>query len=321
VHNLLTAQERGAIEDGVLQAFDVRMPAPAARKRPFSAAEEAVTAAAAAGLSSPSVSGGLVTTAPKQRGRPKGKRPKPNGGAGSAASLVADAYPTFEEMLFQLMLYKAEHGTCTVPKTYDGHRNLGRWASELRNEHLRGGDRAPTPDQVTVLRTVGFPLLPASEQVFQDRLRELRAFKEQHGHCQVPTAKAGALGRWVNAQRVAYSARSKQGSQSPSGYVLTQSRIDALNELGFIWKINDRTSFSARFEELKAFKAVHGHTKVPQHYQENKPLGKWVTKQRYSHTLKLAGEKTGLTDERIAMLNEIGFEWNVIKTRRNAGED
>lgn len=274
---------------------------PPTRKRPRSD-PDGVTAAAAS-LSSPNA----------QLERPKkDKRPRPNGGAAS--------HPTFEEMLFQLILYKSEHGTCAIPKTYNGHRNLGRWASEMRNAHLRGGDRAPTTEQVTVLRTVGFPLLPASEQGFQDKLRELRAFKEKHGHCQVPTAKAGALGRWVNAQRVAYSARSK-GPQSPSAYVLTQSRIDALNDVGFVWKIKDRTTFEARFEELKAFKAVHGHTKVPQHYQENKPLGKWVTKQRYCHTLKLAGQKSGLTDERISMLNAIGFEWNVIKGRRNAGED
>ena len=263
----------------------------------------------------------VAATAPKKRGRPKGSpnlRLQDGDGAAAAASPLVG--PTFEEMLYQLILYKSEHGTCTVPKTYDGHRNLGKWASDVRSEHLRKGPRAPSAEQVTVLRTVGFPLLSPSEQVFEDRLRELRAFKEQHGHCQVPTAKAGALGRWVNQQRIAYNSRSKGAPKSPSAYVLTQSRIDALNALGFIWKIREHTSFDDRFEELKAYKAAHGHTRVPQHYAENKPLGKWVTKQRYCYNLKMCGEQSQLTDERIGMLNAIGFEWNVMKKRRHPAE-
>lgn len=286
-------------------------------KRPLPPDDPDVTVAPE-GLAAPAIPEAMATAAPRHRGGGKGKRPRPKDG--SSAS-YADGRGTFEEMLFQLILYKSEHGNCTVPKAYDGHRNLGKWASELRHEHLRGGNRAPSPDQVTVLRTIGFPLLAASEQVFQDRLRELKAFKEQHGHCSVPTAKAGALGRWVNAQRVAFSSRSKGAAKSPSAYTLTQARIDALNELGFVWKIREQTSFQDRLEELKAFQAVHGHTRVPQHYAENKPLGKWVTKQRYCYTLKMQGETSQLTDERIGMLNAIGFEWNVIKKRRQSKQE
>src|SRR5256885_12848299 len=39
-------------------------------------------------------------------------------------------------------------------------------------------------------------------------------------------------------------------------------------------------SWERRFEELKAFKARHGHCHVPHIYPENRALGRWVSKQR-----------------------------------------
>ena len=98
--------------------------------------------------------------------------------------------------------------------------------------------------------------------------------------------------------------------------MLDQGRIDALNELGFVWKVKEQTSWNDRLEELKAFQAVNGHTVVPQLYEQNKALGKWVTKQRYCYNLKLQGKKTQLTDERIAALNAIGFGWSARKGRK-----
>ena len=89
-----------------------------------------------------------------------------------------------------------------------------------------------------------------------------------------------SLGRWVNGQRVAYNA--KLQGRKLSSHFINQSRIDALNELGMIWKHVEHVPWEHRLEQLKEFKAATGHTVVPQHFAENKQLGKWVTRKRYA---------------------------------------
>ena len=58
------------------------------------------------------------------------------------------------------------------------------------------------------------------------------------------------------------------------------------------------------FEKLQEFKAVHGNTNVPQKYQADPKLGRWVDAQRKQHRLGI------LKEERRQILEEIGFEWN-----------
>eukprot|EP00956_Cyclotella_meneghiniana_P020968 scaffold37640_cov83-Cyclotella_meneghiniana.AAC.7 len=53
--------------------------------------------------------------------------------------------------------------------------------------------------------------------------RELCKFREEHGHCKVPT-RDKTLGRWVTSQRSDYKNNK-----------IAQEKIDKLNELGFVW--------------------------------------------------------------------------------------
>ena len=50
---------------------------------------------------------------------------------------------------------------------------------------------------------------------------------------------------------------------------------------------------------------------VPQHYKENKALGKWVAKQREQHKLLKKGMHSFLTPYRLEKLNNVGFVWSV----------
>lgn len=58
-----------------------------------------------------------------------------------------------------------------------------------------------------------------------------------------------------------------------------------------------------RYKELIEYKKEHGSTLVPQRYKKNPKLGKWVTHQRSSC----------LTEERKALLDEIGFVWDATR--------
>jgi hypothetical protein len=60
-----------------------------------------------------------------------------------------------------------------------------------------------------------------------------------------------------------------------------------------------------RYSQLVDFKEANGHCEVPQRYKENVELGRWVKDQR---TFFSQGK---LSQERTALLNEIGFTWRI----------
>jgi hypothetical protein len=57
------------------------------------------------------------------------------------------------------------------------------------------------------------------------------------------------------------------------------------------------------YERLVDYKEIHNHTQVPQHYKEDRKLGRWVKRQRAYCKVKY----------RIDLLKGIGFDWQIRK--------
>jgi len=93
---------------------------------------------------------------------------------------------------------------------------------------------------------------------------------------------------------------------------ITNERIRKLNSIdGFQWDLAPQwTSFEQRLGEYKQFYEEQGHGFIPQHYEKNPPLGKWVSKMRYEHSLLKKGEKSQMTSERVQILESVGFEFS-----------
>jgi hypothetical protein len=68
--------------------------------------------------------------------------------------------------------------------------------------------------------------------------------------------------------------------------------------------------WNERFDKLLEYKAKHGNTMVPQCYQDDTRLGRWVHYQRVEYWLHLETGHAKITKERIARLDAIGFEWD-----------
>jgi hypothetical protein len=175
----------------------------------------------------------------------------------------------------------------------------------------------------------------------------LKAYKEKHGNCLIPkrSKEDPKLGTWVDTQRVQYKKLRKKladqynsgtessppaEEQEPKGLAskpvvgrLTEDRIQRLNDLGFVWSLRD--DWDKHYEELKQFKNQHGHCNVPARYATNRRLGIWVSAQRQQYKLmQSTGSKPGtarapLTQERIDLLNQLGFTWT-IRSRDSLGE-
>ncbi|GFH61788.1 hypothetical protein CTEN210_18264 [Chaetoceros tenuissimus] len=79
-----------------------------------------------------------------------------------------------------------------------------------------------------------------------------------------------------------------------------------LNDIGFNWTAPPKdyiVLWNEKFEQLKLYKSKHGDCNVPKIYEENQSLGRWV------HTQRQTYKQLKLSEERINMLNDIGFTW------------
>ena len=115
-----------------------------------------------------------------------------------------------------------------------------------------------------------------------------------------------------------------QAQNKPVVGRLTEDRIRRLNELGFVWSLRD--DWTKHYEELKDFKKEHGHCNVPARYTKNRKLGIWVSAQRQQYKqMQSVSQRdtctrlTPLTQERIKLLNDLGFTWT-IRSRDSLGE-
>eukprot|EP00978_Attheya_sp_CCMP212_P023080 scaffold69917_cov59-Attheya_sp.AAC.5 len=164
--------------------------------------------------------------------------------------------------------------------------------------------------------------------VWDTKFEQLQAFKNAHGRTNVPQ-KYGPLGTWVNEQRKAFRLI-EEGKVSP----LTDERLAKLNGLHFEFKLPTKcpkASWDTRFQELKEFLKVNGHANVPANghanvpanvpFQKCRPLGRWVSNQRSQFRLMNARKQSCMTDERLAKLNGINFQFKRQTQTPNASWD
>jgi hypothetical protein len=92
-------------------------------------------------------------------------------------------------------------------------------------------------ERIERLGEIGFQWQGGSyNTVFEKRCRELIAFKEEVGHCNVPVrcANNSGLGHWCSDIRCSYNAIQK-GNKAK--YNISQERIERLEEIGFQWQV------------------------------------------------------------------------------------
>jgi hypothetical protein len=197
----------------------------------------------------------------------------------------------------ELVQYKQQHGDCLVPC---GHENklLRAWVRQQRDLY---GKNKITEERVAMLNQLEFSW-EKEEQVDREaawttRYNELVNYKQQHGNFDVPqhSETNPTLWKWCYSQRTMYKEQK-----------LPEDRIAKLNEINFPWgkpRVDQDTQWTTRYNELAEYRAKFGDCKVPRKYEEHPKLVNWIRRQR-----KLLKEGK-LSAERVAKLNEIGFDW------------
>ena len=186
----------------------------------------------------------------------------------------------WEARLQELKDFKEEHGHCNVSYKQGGPGGLGKWVQHQRRcqkYNLTSMDSS----HIQKLNDIGFQW-SVRDVKWDAQFQELKEFKKQHGHCNVPATHR--LGKWVQEQR-----RNRKGRKGRRS--LDPCRIRQLEEEGFQWQLFSRLDrekgadkpadvdrLETRFQELKDFKEEHGHCDVPLEHPGG--LGTWIKSQR-----------------------------------------
>lgn len=137
----------------------------------------------------------------------------------------------------------------------------------------------------------------------------LKRFKKAHGHCYVHHSDDKTLAGWVHCQRKAKHRKDK----GETGGSLTDERIRLLDRVGFDWNPSlsggDPTNkrWEAGFALLCAFKKRRGRDAHPAKREGR--LGSWAGRMRTLYARRMRGEATTLTDDQVARLEGVGFQF------------
>jgi len=226
----------------------------------------------------------------------------------------------------------------------DNSRQVYRMRTECEESGKipdRGYHVMMSDERIEKLNSIGF-VWNLFEHSWNTKYEELKSYAAEHGHCLVPwqCKENFQLSLWVSKQRRNYQVRKQEESKGakPNDYevVLSDERIRKLEDINFVFEVLEEQWYE-RYEELKTYITNNGDSLVPKEYTQNGiPLGRWVDKQRldYKRYLdrKILEEKwkdievsdeeirkeieranslaTGMTEERLQLLDEVDFVWN-----------
>jgi hypothetical protein len=156
------------------------------------------------------------------------------------------------------------------------------------------------------------PVLTKRLIQWNKRFAEIVAYKETHGHANVPGGSGAfhALGRWVFSQRLKQRQFMEEGKECGLGL----EQIMRLRSIGFQFQAppTRQLPFDERLKQLLEFKAKTGHSNVPFNCKDcPQGLPNFVQEQRKYYGQLKAGKKTFLTQVRIDQLNVLGFQWSL----------
>ena len=228
---------------------------------------------------------------------------------------------TWDERFAELCAFKERFGHTRVQVKWPENPLLGGWVTSQRGKHRK---KKLADRHVQQLNAISFDwdgrisaigaekFFPDPDKQWRTIFERFRAYTATHrvDVVQVVDEETKKLNSWMLNQRQA----KKRGT-------LSEVRIKALNEIGFVWqriasRIGTRTVPSARVEtpitrsweemcsELVDFFKLHGHCNVPDEWTAQPELARWVAMQRRAKKLNQ------LTPERVSRMEEIGFAWS-----------
>jgi hypothetical protein len=154
---------------------------------------------------------------------------------------------SFRERIGMLKKFKAENGHCHVSLNYSGDKMFGKWVAMQRRGYKKYQESGEDPlyginaDRIKQLEELGFKWVMQSGgegcKSFEERLVDLRAYKEVHGNCNVPKKYEAdqPLSNFIHKMRQGHTRFQKHGKDPRNR--INADRIKILEEMGFCWNL------------------------------------------------------------------------------------
>jgi len=138
------------------------------------------------------------------------------------------------EKFEELLRFREENGHCLVPNCHPENPALAQWTKRQRYQYKLKQDAKRstiTDERVIALDEVGF-VWDSHKAVWSERLEELKGFKKEYKHCNVPSRYKPnhQLAIWVKRQR-----RQWKNKLDRLPNCMTDERQRALESIGFVW--------------------------------------------------------------------------------------
>lgn len=203
----------------------------------------------------------------------------------------------------ELLDFKEEHGHTNVPRgfTFKHSPPLGTWVGRMRILHAK---KRLEQSRVERLAQIGFQFVVTNHDMvpfsamWDKSYRALAAFKEAHGHIEVPSGRTGLDG-WISRQRGHF----RKGKLPEHLKAKLQALGIDLGGSGRPYGVQSEEAWSAKRQALDDYRATHGDCDVPAKYSEDRELGTWVQAQRDAH------DNGTLSDCRVRSLAQLGFDF------------
>jgi len=197
---------------------------------------------------------------------------------------------TWEEKFQLLVEYKTKHKTIRVPKNSDP--TLGSWIIYQRRNYRQG---KLSKDRLQQLNSIGFVWQIRQTQMqnatWEEKFQLLVEYKKKHNTTRVPRSDR-TLREWIQTQQT----NRRQDK-------LSKYRLQRLNSVGFVWQF----TWMEMYDQLISYRDQHdGSTSVPYQSIEYHRLARWVINLRSQY------QQGKVSDERIALLESVGFQWQLV---------
>lgn len=186
--------------------------------------------------------------------------------------------------------------------TADGEKE----ASEAKVEGSAEGEKAETATETTT------PAKETKKRVRRVGRTPTRKIPKLEEKIATPLA-ATEGGDNNNAETGAVEAATATDGAAPEGTAPMEIVAQPPASQGVLSKHDEK--WHAMFQKLMEYKERNKHTLVPQCYTEDPRLGRWVHYQRVEYWIFQQKGTAKITEERIARLDHIGFEWDPQKAQ------
>lgn len=135
---------------------------------------------------------------------------------------------------------------------------------------------------------------------------QLSQYKSENGHILVPS-RHGDLGAFLAKARKEYKNKT-----------IDEELMVALDDLGVDWDVSATAQWHNKYYQLKKFKESYGHCNIGRAEVEKdaslKTMKRWISAQRTAYN------DGKLSNNKVNLLDDIGFSWSVTLGRRVNGK-